>query len=53
MKTQVGTGGGYIPKGAKNVEVAKDFMKYFMQAKVMNDNLKAGRAAGFPRSRKS
>jgi multiple sugar transport system substrate-binding protein len=42
MKTQVGTGGGYIPKGAKGVEVAKDFMKYFMQPKVMNDNLKAG-----------
>ena len=32
----------YIPKGAKNVEVAKDFMKYFMQPKVMNENLKAG-----------
>jgi len=42
MKTQVGTGGGYIPKGAKNIEVAKDFMKYFMQPKVMNENLKAG-----------
>jgi multiple sugar transport system substrate-binding protein len=42
MTTQVGAGGGYIPKGAKNVEVAKDFMKYFMQPKVMNANLKAG-----------
>jgi multiple sugar transport system substrate-binding protein len=42
MKTQVGTGGGYIPKGAKNVDVAKDFMKYFMQPKVMNENLKGG-----------
>jgi multiple sugar transport system substrate-binding protein len=42
MATQVGTGGGYIPKGAKNVEVAKDFMKYFMQPKVMNENLKGG-----------
>jgi multiple sugar transport system substrate-binding protein len=42
METQVGTGGGFIPKGAKNVEVAKDFMKYFMQPAVMNDNLKAG-----------
>ena len=37
MKTQVGAGGGFIPKGAKGVEVAKDFMKYFMQPKVMND----------------
>ena len=42
MKTQVGTGGGYIPKGAKNVAVAKDFMKYFMQPQVMNENLKGG-----------
>jgi multiple sugar transport system substrate-binding protein len=42
MKTQVNAGGGYIPKGAKNVEVAKDFMKYWMQPTVMNDNLKAG-----------
>ena len=42
MKTQVNAGGGFIPKGAKNVEVAKDFMKYFMQPKVMNENLKAG-----------
>jgi multiple sugar transport system substrate-binding protein len=42
MKTQVNAGGGYIPKGAQNVDVAKDFMKYFMQPKVMNENLKAG-----------
>jgi multiple sugar transport system substrate-binding protein len=39
---QVGAGGGFIPKGAKNVEVAKDLMKYWMQPKVMNANLKAG-----------
>ena len=26
MKTMLNAGGGYIPKGAKNVEVAKDFM---------------------------
>jgi multiple sugar transport system substrate-binding protein len=42
MKTQINAGGGYIPKGAKNVEVAKDFMKYFMQPQVMNENLKGG-----------
>jgi len=42
MKTQVNAGGGFIPKGAKNVAVAKDFMKYFMQPKVMNENLKGG-----------
>ena len=39
---QVGAGGGFIPKGAKNVEVAKDLMKYWMQPKVMNENLKVG-----------
>jgi multiple sugar transport system substrate-binding protein len=42
MTTQVNAGGGFIPKGAKNVEVAKEFMTYFMQPKVMNENLKAG-----------
>ena len=42
MAAQVGAGGGFIPKGAKNVEVAKDLMKYWMQPKIMNANLKAG-----------
>ena len=54
MKTQVNAGGGFIPKGAKNVEVAKDFMKYFMQPKVMNENLKGGPGplgAGHPADR--
>ena len=40
--SQVGAGGGFIPKGAKNAEVAKDLMKYWMQPKVMGANLKAG-----------
>ena len=48
MKTQVNAGGGFIPKGAKGVEVAKDFMKYFMQPKVMNANLKGGLGRWFP-----
>ena len=42
MPARSGAGGGFIPKGAKNVEVAKDFMKYFMQPQVMNENLKGG-----------
>src|SRR5665213_1694486 len=42
MQAQVGAGGGFIPKGAKNVEVAKNFMKFFMQPQVMNENLKGG-----------
>ena len=48
MKTQINAGGGFVPKGAKNVEVAKDFMKYFMQPKVMNENLKGGLGRWFP-----
>jgi len=48
MKTQINAGGGFIPKGAKGMEVAKDFMKYFMQPKVMNENLKGGLGRWFP-----
>ncbi|HEY1935535.1 MAG TPA: ABC transporter substrate-binding protein [Acetobacteraceae bacterium] len=48
MKTQINAGGGYIPKGAKNVEVAKDFLKYWIQPKVMNANLKGGLGRWFP-----
>ncbi len=48
MVTLINAGGGYIPKGAKNVEVAKDLMKYWMQPKVMNENLKAGLGRWFP-----
>lgn len=42
MPCQVGAGGGFIPKGAKNIEVAKDFMKFFIQPQVINTNLKSG-----------
>jgi multiple sugar transport system substrate-binding protein len=42
MPAQVGAGGGFIPKGSKNVTVAKDFMKFSMQPQVMNENLKNG-----------
>jgi multiple sugar transport system substrate-binding protein len=42
MPCFLGAGGGFIPKGAKSVAVAKDFMKYFMQPQVMNENLKNG-----------
>jgi multiple sugar transport system substrate-binding protein len=33
---------GLIPKGAKNVAVAKDFLKYLIQPEVLNDYLKTG-----------
>ena len=42
MPALQGAGGGFIPRGAKNVDVAKDFMKYFVQPAVMNENLKGG-----------
>jgi multiple sugar transport system substrate-binding protein len=42
MTAQIGAGGGFIPKLARNPDVAKDFMKYFMQPQVMNENLKGG-----------
>ena len=48
MPCQVGAGGGFIPKGAKNVEVAKDFMKFFIQPQVMAENLKSGLGRWFP-----
>ncbi len=48
MPAQVGAGGGFIPKGAKYVAVAKDFMKYFMQPAVMTENLRSGLGRWFP-----
>ena len=48
MTAQLGVGGGFIPKGAKNVEVAKDFMKYVIQPKVVNDYLKSGLGRWLP-----
>jgi multiple sugar transport system substrate-binding protein len=37
-----------IPKGAKNVEVAKDFLKYFIQPRVSNEVLKTGLGRNLP-----
>jgi multiple sugar transport system substrate-binding protein len=42
MPAYLGAGGGFIPKGSKGVAVSKEFMKYFMQPQVMNENLKGG-----------
>ena len=33
---------GFIPRGANNVAVAKDFMRFFIEPQVMNENLKQG-----------
>jgi multiple sugar transport system substrate-binding protein len=37
-----------IPKGAKNVEVAKDFLKFWIQPKVINEWLKVGLGRNTP-----
>jgi multiple sugar transport system substrate-binding protein len=42
MRALQAAGGGFIPKGAKNVTVAKNFMTWFMRPEVMNENLKGG-----------
>jgi multiple sugar transport system substrate-binding protein len=42
MRAVVAAGGGFIPKGAANIDVAKDFMRFFMQPKIMNENLQGG-----------
>jgi multiple sugar transport system substrate-binding protein len=42
LPAQVATFGPMIPKGAKNVPVAKEFIRYATQPKVLNEYLKAG-----------
>src|SRR5262249_62379824 len=37
-----------IPKGAKNVAVAKDFLKYSIQPKIANERLKTGLGRSIP-----
>jgi multiple sugar transport system substrate-binding protein len=42
LPAQVATFGPMIPKGAKNVAVAKEFIQYAIQPKALNTYLKAG-----------
>ncbi len=42
LPSQVAVFGPVIPKGAKNVAVAKEFAQYIIQPKVLNQYLKAG-----------
>ena len=42
LPSQVTLIGPVIPKGAKNVSVAKEFIKYAVQPKVLNEYLKGG-----------
>jgi multiple sugar transport system substrate-binding protein len=46
--SQLGVAGAFIPKGAKNVEVGKDFLKYVIQPKVVNARLKSGLGRALP-----
>jgi multiple sugar transport system substrate-binding protein len=48
VPSQVSNGTALIPKGAKNIEVAKDFLKYFIQPKVNDEYLKVGLARSIP-----
>jgi multiple sugar transport system substrate-binding protein len=48
IASQLGVGGAFIPKGGKNVEVAKDFLKYMIQPKVVNEYLKSGLGRWLP-----
>ncbi len=43
-----GTLSGLIPKGAKNVAAAKDFLKYWIQPTVINEYLKTGLGRALP-----
>jgi len=42
LPNQLALVGPVIPKGAKNVEVAKEFIKYMIQPQVLNEYLKGG-----------
>jgi len=48
MPAQVGAGGLFIPKGAKNVDIARDFARFFLQPAVLNTNLKGGLGRAVP-----
>jgi multiple sugar transport system substrate-binding protein len=42
LPVQPGVFGAVIPNGAKNVEIAKEFLKYAIEPKVLNEYLKGG-----------
>ena len=48
MPEQILVEGAWIPKGAKNIEVAREFLKYVIQPEVMNAYLKVGLARWLP-----
>jgi len=48
VPSQAGAFSGLIPKGAKNVDVAKEVLKFLLQPKVNNELLKTGLARRVP-----
>ena len=48
VPSQVTVTNWLVPKGAKNLEVAKDFLKYFIQPQVNNEWLKVGLGRNVP-----
>jgi multiple sugar transport system substrate-binding protein len=48
VPSQAANGCGLVPQGAKNVDVAKDFLKYFIQPEVNNEYLKTGLGRSIP-----
>jgi multiple sugar transport system substrate-binding protein len=48
VPSQVNCACGLVPKGAKNVEVAKDFLKYLIQPQVSGSYLKIGLGRNLP-----
>ncbi len=48
VPSQQGSLCGLIPKGAKNADVAKDFLKYLIQPPVLNEYLKTGLGRNLP-----
>ena len=48
VPSQANNGTLLIPKGAKNVEVAKDYLKFLIQPKVNNERLKTGLGRNVP-----
>src|SRR5215813_420866 len=48
VPSQAGSLCGLIPKGAKNIDVAKDFLKYLIQPWILGEYLKAGLGRNLP-----
>jgi len=48
VPSSAGVGCGLVPKGAKNLAVAKDFLKYLIQPKICNEYLKVGLGRSTP-----